>query len=154
MNQSYTAMMADIRFVSPLYFFLMGSSTSQKIIQICSPCETRNFDIFTWSTDGLWLRQSKFIVKVIDLSGSVLTFLGSVHWHRLGLKGNNLCCYRSAIRSWYFESVSLKLKWLNQSKGKQNMAVFSLHTFLLQSHTKVNTSRRFLVGCSDRRFLI
>ena len=34
------------------------------------------------------------------------------------------------------------------------MAVFSLHTFLLQNHTKVNTSRRFLVGCSDRRFLV
>ena len=43
----------------------LGSSTSQKIIKIYIPCETRNFDIFTWSTDGLWLRQSKFIVKVI-----------------------------------------------------------------------------------------
>ena len=43
---------------------LIGSSTPQKIIKILIPCKTRNFGIFTWSTDGLWLRKSKFIVKV------------------------------------------------------------------------------------------
>ena len=34
------------------------------------------------------------------------------------------------------------------------MAVFSLHSFTTKSYQSYNASRRFLVGCSDCRFLV
>ena len=53
--------------------------------------------------------------------------------------------------------MPLKFKWFNQRQAKYGLygCLFSA-IFLLQSHTKViiNASRRFLVGCSDCRFLV